>query len=489
MSFGFNVNEKKVFKDLVINHDFTNAIIFGRTGSGKTTCAILPNIEDRIKSDYGLLIYDFKGNLHLQTKYLANKYNKLADVIEIGKPWGKRINLCDYLNINSLSQIVSNSQDIDNYWNIAAKNLFEVVCTIYKDFNYLIFELSEERLKIKEQSTFLNSIFYKQLSYNQIYKCVNTIESMQEFLSHCKKISKLLKFILQIVFEKESNYADYLAYKMILEKVDELIDSLNFYNTTNVKDNGGKNAVLNHLSSLLIDIAKKDYLNSSSIDIIKELRKGKIIIVDVSTFNENSLNIFNLAIYTRLQKVVNSKMKPVSIFIDEAQKVLNANYLPQVDVCRESKFEYIFATQDEILIENKIGENKFKELFTNIIDKFSFTTNSNDIKNRFEYVDLNSNKKAFANPIFFDKNELIKVEYLFQKENNILKHSDYKSKKDEIYILKYDEKLIEDYKVIIEKMNDIYLETKFVMFPNCVNSKNFINEEDIEEIYILEDIS
>ena len=32
---------------------------------------ILPNIEDRIKSDYGLLIYDFKGNLHLQTKYLA----------------------------------------------------------------------------------------------------------------------------------------------------------------------------------------------------------------------------------------------------------------------------------------------------------------------------------------------------------------------------------------------------------------------------------
>lgn len=209
----------------------------------------------------------------------------------------------------------------------------------------------------------------------------------------------------------------------------------------------------------------------------------------MSTFNENSLNIFNLAIYTRLQKVVNSKMKPVSIFIDEAQKVLNANYLPQVDVCRESKFEYIFATQDEILIENKIGENKFKELFTNIIDKFSFTTNSNDIKNRFEYVDLNSNKKAFANPIFFDKNELIKVEYLFQKENNILKHSDYKSKKDEIYILKYDEKLIEDYKVIIEKMNDIYLETKFVMFPNCVNSKNFINEEDIEEIYILEDIS
>lgn len=88
MGLGFNLSESKVFKDLVVNHDFTNAIIFGRTGSGKTSCAILPNIENRIKSNYGLLVYDFKGNLHLQVKYLANKYKRLSDVIEIGKPWG-----------------------------------------------------------------------------------------------------------------------------------------------------------------------------------------------------------------------------------------------------------------------------------------------------------------------------------------------------------------------------------------------------------------
>ena len=76
---GFNNSKNKSVKEMIINKDFTNGIIFGRTGSGKTTCAILPNIEDRIKSDYGLLIYDFKGNLHLQTKYIANKYNKLSD--------------------------------------------------------------------------------------------------------------------------------------------------------------------------------------------------------------------------------------------------------------------------------------------------------------------------------------------------------------------------------------------------------------------------
>lgn len=66
----------------------------------------MPNIEDRIKSGYGVLIYDFKGTLHLQTKYLANKYNKLSDVIEIGKPWGKKINLCDYLSLKQIPMII-----------------------------------------------------------------------------------------------------------------------------------------------------------------------------------------------------------------------------------------------------------------------------------------------------------------------------------------------------------------------------------------------
>ena len=87
-----------------------------RTGSGKTSCVILPNIEDRIESDYGLLIYDFKGNLHLQTKYLAQKYNKLSDVIEIGKPWEKNINLCDYLSLNQIPLIVKSENLKTDYW-------------------------------------------------------------------------------------------------------------------------------------------------------------------------------------------------------------------------------------------------------------------------------------------------------------------------------------------------------------------------------------
>ena len=104
MKMGFNTPKGKYIKNIEVPKDFTNAIFFGRTGSGKTTGAILPVIQDRIKSDYGLLIYDFKGNLHLQTKYIANKFNRLDDVVEIGKPWGENINILKYLTTKQFLQ-------------------------------------------------------------------------------------------------------------------------------------------------------------------------------------------------------------------------------------------------------------------------------------------------------------------------------------------------------------------------------------------------
>ena len=491
MGLGFNLNESKVFKDLVVNHDFTNAIIFGRTGSGKTSCAILPNIENRIKSNYGLLVYDFKGNLHLQVKYLANKYERLSDVIEIGKPWGKKINICDYLSINNLSQIVGESNVLDNYWTNASKNLFEVIYKIHKDLNYLIVELNDELKKSKKSSLFFSSEFVKNSSYNQIQKYINSLRSIKEFYTTTLEIHKELKFVLNFDMHRNKNYLKYKTCSKILDNISELLSTLEFYNNSKIEDTGGRNAVLNHLSSILVDVAKKDFLNESQIDIVKELRSGKIVIVDVSTFNENSLNIINLAIYTRLQKILFKDSKPVTIFIDEAQKVLNSDYLPQVDVCRESKFEYIFATQDEILLENKLGQNKFAELYINIITKYSFASNSNDIVNNFEFIDLSTNRKAFANPLFIDKNDLIKIEYLFQKKNDILSYSDYEDSENGIYVLKYDEKLIEEYKILIEKINGEYEETKFILFPNTYKmeetSKN-INDDSLDCDFILEEI-
>ena len=73
--------------------DFRHALCVGETGCGKTTSFMLPNIADRIKAGHGMLIMDFKGNLHEQVKVLAEQQNRLIDVVEIGVPWGTSINL------------------------------------------------------------------------------------------------------------------------------------------------------------------------------------------------------------------------------------------------------------------------------------------------------------------------------------------------------------------------------------------------------------
>ena len=197
MSIGFNSHNAKFIKRIEVPKDFTNAIFFGRTGSGKTTGAILPTIEDRIKANYGLLIYDFKGNLHLQTKYLANKYGKLNDVIEIGKPWGKNINILNYLTTKQLIQIVpSNNEARTDFWDIASRNLLEGIYEILKLEKYIL----------KQINLLLDKDYKNEITIKKIHKIISKPSNLKSFLLDYKK-SKLLFIDLEYkkVLHKKHN--------------------------------------------------------------------------------------------------------------------------------------------------------------------------------------------------------------------------------------------------------------------------------------------
>ncbi len=98
------------------------------------------------------------------------------------------------------------------------------------------------------------------------------------------------------------------------------------------------------LANTLLSIADKEFFSSDRFDIVENLLSGKIIIINVNGFNTQMLNFLNLSIYNRLimQIAIKTKREAVSIFIDEAQKVINYKSLPDVDVCRENRFEFIF---------------------------------------------------------------------------------------------------------------------------------------------------
>ncbi|QKJ26159.1 hypothetical protein ACBT_0175 [Aliarcobacter cibarius] len=477
MKMGFDIKENRNTKRIEVPKDFTNAMFFGRTGSGKTTGAILPVMEDRIKSDYGLLVYDFKGSLHLQTKYLANKYKKLNNVIEIGKPWGKNINVIKFLTTKQLLNVVQSDSGVNDYWDTASKNLLEGIYSILNLEKYIFTKLSD----------LLGENYINEISFKKIHDIVNKPTNLKNFLLEYKNSRiKTIEIKYQKVLNKIENSALLSTISKKIKHLKENIKSLENYELVNDGDDSGRNGVVSHLASYTGNIASNDFLNYDDFDIVGELRRGKIIIINVSNLTENSLNLINLGIYSSLQRLNQKFLNPVSIIVDEAQKILHADYLPETDVCRESRFEYIFATQSPVLLENKLTTNKYKELIQNVITRMSFATNENDLYEPHIYIDTYYRTK-YAEPLFINDIDLFKVEVLYQKKLGIFDCVEEDRKN--IFYIKFDAKLYEQSKVYKVFKNHQREETDFFEKVDTLT----INIEDYDNIQLsidslLEDI-
>ena len=477
MKMGFDIKENRNTKRIEVPKDFTNAMFFGRTGSGKTTGAILPVMEDRIKSDYGLLVYDFKGSLHLQTKYLANKYKKLNNVIEIGKPWGKNINVIKFLTTKQLLNVVQSDSGVNDYWDTASKNLLEGIYSILNLEKYIFTKLSD----------LLGENYINEISFKKIHDIVNKPTNLKNFLLGYKNSRiKTIEIKYQKVLNKIENSALLSTISKKIKHLKENIKSLENYELVNDGDDSGRNGVVSHLASYTGNIASNDFLNYDDFDIVGELRRGKIIIINVSNLTENSLNLINLGIYSSLQRLNQKFLNPVSIIVDEAQKILHADYLPETDVCRESRFEYIFATQSPVLLENKLTTNKYKELIQNVITRMSFATNENDLYEPHIYIDTYY-RTQYAEPLFINDIDLFKVEVLYQKKLGIFDCVEEDRKN--IFYIKFDAKLYEQSKVYKVFKNHQREETDFFEKVDTLT----INIEDYDNIQLsidslLEDI-
>ena len=61
-----------------------NTAVFGSTGAGKTSCAILPSADSLIGLGFGGLVIDVKGNVGDQVRALAVRHGRTQDVVEFG---------------------------------------------------------------------------------------------------------------------------------------------------------------------------------------------------------------------------------------------------------------------------------------------------------------------------------------------------------------------------------------------------------------------
>lgn len=492
MVVGFNAKKEKFEKSPIVECNFTNAIFFGQTGSGKTTSAILPNIKNRMAQNHGVLIYDFKGNLHLQVKHLAHELNKLDEVYEIGVPWGSSTNLMKYLNSTNVATILDNlgNKHQEDYWNNAAKNLLS---NIYGCHKYIV--LFAQRLldnpnliiqsglvDFKERLEF--NIDHYEPSYKNIYNCISIPKNLETFYEKVENlINEYSKYLKEKSFQNISKRKQNM-FIQILNSLQTHHQALGEYKTMNEEGSvGGKYGVLGVLNSILSEVATKDYLNTDEVDVTQLLRSGKTVIINVNNLSENIVNVINTMVYNDLQFMTYDENKPVTIFMDEAHKILHSNYLPQVDVCRESKFEYIFSTQDEVLVSNKVGEQKKEEMLSNIVEQYSYRTNYNSQSSNlepFEYINLRNNRKAFAIPIFIDHEQLLSVEHTYQKNNKILKMADVRTNK--VCRLVYIPKHLENMKVQLEFLDGEKILIDY--YGKTIETKKSYCQECEEDLFI-----
>ena len=415
----------KIEKNVIPAVDFQHVLCEGATGSGKTASLILPTLEDRIKRGHAIIFFDHKGHEHKKVKHLAQKVGRLDDVVEIGKPHGSYINLMAELDTIRLKEMINdNGMSKDPYWANSAANLLEDIVSLLRRLYMIVLALKtfggfDEKLFVMLEA--LNDYgidMYEKPSFQTLAKIIATPKK----LSHFKEIVSVLPNALEMMLGEDDDkgaqlrlvYAKILTLKKVLESSDRFILS-----TDKSDVNSGNNAVLQHLDNTIASYAKKDYVNTNEYSIATLMKKNAIIIVDTQSFGDDVMKIF---LESMLKKAVmrlrTGSTSPLSVFIDEANRVLFPSIDLHSDVLREASVELVLAIQNEEQMISKFSQIVWDSIKLNIKHQYTI-----DIEHRISY---NGGNFMFVKPMHLEDEVLIDAEHSYyaseNNQRNIQKH-------------------------------------------------------------------
>jgi hypothetical protein len=448
-------------------NDFKHALFIGRTGSGKTSGGINPVINSRIASGYGLLAFDEKGKEHKTIKVLARRHDRLEDVVEIGKPHGIRINLLEGMSERQLERFVTQLIQGDDNWMIGAVNLFmETVRWLraikaFYAFSIDVFGLDEYVLLVdrgmeeleKKQIHLHHMISTEPLTLSELGNYFkNTIDFTM--------ISQLSDRFVDIIANKikstfdninsidESLQGQLLQADEMYEELEVLSKKFKGYRIKpDASEASGNNGIYFMIGSTIGRFANETYVNDPrGEDVTELLNQGKIIVINTESFGDSVLTAMltkTLASLTVRAKKLN--VTPVSVIIDEANRVLTPDSDLYVDILRESKCEIIMAAQGHEQLIIKMGEIKWASLANNFNTRFAFTGLSTTHIGYLNLFDERTEKAMEAKGMFFLNQDLDVAEVAFQKINRF--YQKYKESDDEIAV--YDHLLFESKTAIL----------------------------------------
>lgn len=414
---------------ITIPETFTHSCAIGQTGCGKTTSYIYPNIEARIKSGHGLLVYDYKAKDHAVVKVLAKRHGRLDDVVELGKPWGENINIIKQLSLAEFTTFMRHVYEghSDAYWSDASVN----ITTAIMDVQRCLEKLCHDVAPINHHQL-LNSVLklkhhYKPLStLSHLMSVVQSVKILRNYSTHLKPLLERLLTFIQGMQLTQTELKNILEHYVHLENA---IDNAKkvlalFEDTQNTK------LLHTHVTAMVTQLsafASKTMFNHDGFDMVAALNAGKIIVVQTQGLHKSLLSQFTSSLLLTLSRRAHTKsLKPISVFMDEMQRVVDRTTDLPVDLFRESKIELFVAFQNINLAINSMGKTKFFSFYENLghyfiykgpIDSHGF--NCSDLES-FEYFNgLNTSVKSKAKALFIEEKERYRVELEYQKAQDV----------------------------------------------------------------------
>jgi len=346
------------------------------------------------------LIFDFKGNYHYTIKALAKKLQRLKDVKELGREYGNYTNIIKDLPVEALDKIIRpllGDEKIDRFWADAATQLAVSILAIIKYIN----ELFED------------------------YKYFYDFKSLLEIASDARKIRDFKKDVkrrINKILNSSKNHSKELNIIKIIAEYYKTLDKVaDDYSLKKMIEDEDKTILYSVMGTLTNPIASlsKDSVNVAEIDVLEELTNGKIIIFSLNDFDQKVLNTIVSAVF---YKIILFKMSykdaPVTIIMDEAQKVLNNDFELPLDILREYKVDVILATQSIANLKEKISPNKVEALLANLTHKIYLDGDDMEVP---EYQAFYNGEYYELSPMEFNANEKFLAEREYQMNYTKLK--------------------------------------------------------------------
>lgn len=427
---------KTVEQNLIVPKDFRHSYAVGQTGCGKTSSYIYSNLQDRIQNNHSIIIYDFKGKEHKAVKYFAHKYNRLDNVISLGVPWGQSVNLIKYFNEKELKNFVISLMSMskeNDYWSQTSSN---ITCSIWKCIKAYS-EIIEAADGVNSRRSFENTLqrfkLPVALTFTEIANIMQSINKIATFVNKVQKISsrfvKMTQTKIEDWYEKygkdasENKYLELMTKALFFENlVNTELKALEVFKDA-VEDNSGSRSstyqtIILAIAPTFSAIADNKSINDANgIDLVDALNNNKILIINSQELSNTVLaNLTGSVLQELSKRVTNTEIQPVSVFIDEAQRVMSPEIDLHTDVLRESKVELFLAFQNISLMQEALGKTKFLALVQNLSTSFHFK-NALDFEELetskleiFQYYKNNIDKVHTAQPVFLDKDEVFDVE-------------------------------------------------------------------------------